>query len=91
MHTYIAPDGQFCDLLKLLQELDHTVRPLYVTRHYAEPGMRDYYTTKAHIWVVTRQAGRWRSRTVHSSTAHFSAINDAARSVDISGTSGRQS
>jgi hypothetical protein len=28
MHTYIAPDGQFCDLLKLLQELDHTVRPL---------------------------------------------------------------
>jgi hypothetical protein len=84
MHTYIGPDGQFCELLEeLLQELDHTVRPLYVTRHYVEPGMRDYYTTEAHVRVVTGQDGKWRTRTILSSTAHFSseatAINDAAR------------
>jgi hypothetical protein len=84
MHTYITPNDQFCDLLEeLLQELDHIVRPLYVTRHYVEPDMRDYYTTEAHIRVVKEQEGRWRTRTVHPSTAHFSseavAINDAAR------------
>jgi hypothetical protein len=45
--------------------------------------MRDYYTTKAHVRVVTGQAGRWRTSIIHSCTAHFSseaaAINDAAR------------
>jgi hypothetical protein len=45
--------------------------------------MRDYYTTEAHIRVVAKQEGRWRTRTIHPSTAHFSsetaAINDAAR------------
>jgi hypothetical protein len=84
MHTYIAPDGHSCDLLgELLQELDHTMRPLYFTRRYVEPGMRDYYTIEAHIRVVTGQAGRWTTCTMHSSTAHSSteatAINDATR------------
>jgi hypothetical protein len=82
MHTYIALNGQFCELLEeLLQELDHIVRLLYVTRHYVEPDMRDYYTTEAHIRVVAKQEGRWRTRTIHPSTTHFSsetaAINDA--------------
>jgi hypothetical protein len=83
-NTYIGPDGQFCELLEeLLQDLEHTVKPLYVTRHYVEPGMRDYYTTEVHVRVITGQAGRWRTRTIHPSTAHLTseatAINDAAR------------
>jgi hypothetical protein len=70
-------------LEELLQDIDHSVRPLYITKHYVEPGMRDYYTTEVHIRVTTAQAGRWRTRTIHPSTAHFAseaaAINDAAR------------
>jgi hypothetical protein len=70
-------------LEELLQDIEHSVRPLYITRHYVEPGMRDYYTTEVHVRVTTAQAGRWRTRTIHPSTAHFAseaaAINDAAR------------
>jgi hypothetical protein len=59
-HTYVGPDGLFCELLEeLLQDIEHLVRPLYITRHYVEPGMRDYYTTKVHVRVTTGQAGRW--------------------------------
>jgi hypothetical protein len=84
-HTYVGPDGLFCELFEeLLQDIEHSVRPLYITRHYVEPGMRDYYTTKVHVRVTTGQAGRWRTHTIHPSTAHFAseaaAINDAARS-----------
>jgi hypothetical protein len=83
-HTFVGPDAPFCELLEeLLQEIEHAVRPLYITRHYVEPGMRDYYTTEVHVRVATTQAGRWRTRTIHPSTAHFAseaaAINDAAR------------
>jgi hypothetical protein len=83
-HTYVGPDGLFCELLEeLLQDTKHSVRPLYITRHYVEPGMRDYYTTEVHVRVTTGQAGKWRTRTIHPSTAHFTsevaAINDAAR------------
>jgi hypothetical protein len=70
-------------LEELLQEIEHAVRPLYITRHYVEPGMRDYYTTEVHVRVITAQEGRWRTLTIHPSTAHFAseaaAINDAAR------------
>jgi hypothetical protein len=83
-HTYVGPDGLFCELLEdLLQDIEHSVRPLYITRHYVEPGMRDYYTIEVHVRVTTGQAGRWRTRTIHASTTHFTseaaAINDAAR------------
>jgi hypothetical protein len=83
-HTYIGPDGLFCELLEeLMQDIEHSVRPLYITRHYVEPGMRDYYTTEVHFRVTTGQVGRWRTRTIHPSTTHFTseaaAINDAAR------------
>jgi hypothetical protein len=83
-HTYVGPDAPFCELLEeLLQEIEHAVRPLYITKHYVEPGMRDYYTTVVHVRVATAQAGRWRTRTIHPCTAHFAseeaAINDAAR------------
>jgi protocatechuate 3,4-dioxygenase beta subunit len=61
------------------------VRPLYVTSHYVEPSMRDYYTTEVHGRVTTGQEGRWRTRTIHPSTAHFSSqtasFNDVARRV----------
>jgi hypothetical protein len=68
MHSYIGLDGHFCELLEeLLQELEHTVRPLYVTSHYVEPSMRDYYTTEVHGRVTTGQEGRWRTRTIMSS------------------------
>jgi hypothetical protein len=84
-HTYVGPDGLFRELLEeLLQDIEHSVRPLYITRHYVELGMRDYYTTEVHVRVTTRQEGRWRTRTIHPSTAHFAseaaAINDAATS-----------
>jgi hypothetical protein len=36
-------------LEELLQDIEHSVRPLYITRHYVEPGMRDYYTTEVHL------------------------------------------
>jgi hypothetical protein len=83
-HTGITPDGQFCALLEeLLYELDHTVRPLYLIRHYVEPDMRDYYTTEVHIRVTIKRAKRWRSRSLHYSTAPFSTeaviVNDVAR------------
>jgi hypothetical protein len=83
-HTYVGPDGLFCELLEeLLQDTEHSMRPLYITRHYVEPGMRDYYTTEVHVRVTTGQAGRWRTRTIHPITAHFTsetaAINDAIR------------
>jgi hypothetical protein len=45
--------------------------------------MRDYYTTEAHVRVTTAQAVRWRTRTIHPSTAHFAseaaAVNDVAK------------
>jgi hypothetical protein len=83
-HTYIGSDGLFGELLEeLLQDIEHSVRPLYITRHYVEPGMRDYYTTEVHVRVTTGQAGRWRTHMIHPSTAHFTSeaavINDAAR------------
>jgi hypothetical protein len=37
-HSYVGPDGLFCELLEeLLQDIEHLVRPLYITRHYVEP------------------------------------------------------
>jgi hypothetical protein len=53
-HTYVGPDGLFRELLEeLLQDIEHSVRPLYITKHYVEPGMRDYYTTEVHVRVTT--------------------------------------
>jgi hypothetical protein len=83
-HTYVSTDCLFCELLEeLLRDIEHSVRALYITRHYVEPRMRDYYTTEVHVRVTTGHAGRWRTRTIHPSTAHFTskaaAINDAAR------------
>jgi hypothetical protein len=52
-HTYVGPDGLFCELLEeLLQDIEHLVRPLYITRNYVESGMRDYYTTEVHVRVT---------------------------------------
>jgi hypothetical protein len=71
-HSYIGPDGLFCELLEeLLQDIEHSVGPLYITRHYVEPRMRDYYTTEVHVRVTIVQAGRWRTRTIHPNTSHL--------------------
>jgi hypothetical protein len=83
-HTYVGPDGLYCELLEeLLQDIEHSMKPLYITRHYVEPGMRDYYTTEVHVRVTRGQESRWRTRTINPSTAHFAseaaAINDATR------------
>jgi hypothetical protein len=88
-HTYVGPDGLFCELLEeLMQDIEHSARPLYITRHYVEPGMRDYYTTEVHVRVTTGYASRWRTRTIHTSTSHFAleaaTINDAARRALLS-------
>jgi hypothetical protein len=59
------------------------MKPLYVTKHFSEPGMRDYYTSRVYIRVTLNDTNRWRNRSSHHSTAHFSTddvvVNDAAR------------
>jgi hypothetical protein len=59
------------------------MKPLYVTKHFSEPGMRDYYTNKVYIRMPLKDADGWRYRSSHHSTAHFSSddavVNDAAR------------
>jgi hypothetical protein len=59
------------------------MKPLYVTKHFSEPGMRDYYTSQVYIRVPLNDTNGWRNRSSHHSIAHFStddvAVNDAAR------------
>jgi hypothetical protein len=59
------------------------MRPLYVTKHFSEPGMRDYYTSRVYIGVPLNDTDGWRTRLSHHSTAHLSSddatVNDAAR------------
>jgi TATA-binding protein-associated factor Taf7 len=46
-HSTEDENGQFCVLLQeVLQHLGYTMKPLYVTNHFTEPGMRDYYTSR---------------------------------------------
>jgi hypothetical protein len=83
-HSTEAENGQFCILLwEVLQYLGYTIRPLYVTKHFSEPGMRDYYTYRVYIRKPLNDTEGWRYRSSHHSTAQFStddaAVNDAAR------------
>jgi hypothetical protein len=83
-HSTEDENGQFCILLReVLQHLGYTMKPLYVTKHFSEPGMRDYYTSRVYIRMPLNDADGWRYRSSHHSTAHFStddaAVNDAAR------------
>jgi hypothetical protein len=83
-HTTEEENGQFCILLReVLQHLGYTMKPLYVTKHFSEPGMRDYYTCRVYIRASLNDTDGWRYRSSHHSTAHFSsddaAVNDAAR------------
>jgi hypothetical protein len=83
-HSTEDENGQFCILLQeVLQHLGYTMRPLYVTKHFSEPGMRDYYTSRVYIRMPLNDTNGWRYRSSHHSTAHFSsdnaAVNDAAR------------
>jgi hypothetical protein len=59
------------------------MKPLYVTKHFSEPGMIDYYTSCVYIRVPLIDTNGWRNCSSHHSTAHFStdeaAVNDAAR------------
>jgi hypothetical protein len=59
------------------------MKPLHVTKHYIEPGLRDYYTSRVYICVPLIDTNGWRNRSSHHSTAHFStdeaAVNEAAR------------
>jgi hypothetical protein len=59
------------------------MKPLYVTKHFSEPGMRDYYTSRVYIRMPLNDTDGWRYRSSHHSTTHFSsddaAVNDAAR------------
>jgi hypothetical protein len=46
-HSTKEENGQFSILLReVLQHLGYTMRLLYVTKHFSEPGMRDYYTSR---------------------------------------------
>jgi hypothetical protein len=83
-HSSEDENGQFCILLReVLQHLGYTMKPLYVTKHFSEPGMRDYYSSRVYIRMPLNDADGWRYRSSHHSTAHFStddaAVNDAAR------------
>jgi hypothetical protein len=83
-HSTEEENGQFCILLReVLQHLGYTMRPLYVTKHFSEPGMRDYYTSRVYIRAPLNDTDGWRYRSSHHSTSHFSsddaAVNDAAR------------
>jgi hypothetical protein len=83
-HTTEDENGQFCVLLQeVLQHLGYTMKPLYVTKHYNEPSMRDYYASRVYIRVPLIDTNGWRNRSSHHSTAHFStdeaAVNDVAR------------
>jgi hypothetical protein len=83
-HTTEEENGQFCILLReVLQHLGYTMKPLYVTKQFSEPVMRDYYTSRVYIWAPLNDTDGWRYRSSHHSTAHFSsddvAVNDAAR------------
>jgi hypothetical protein len=83
-HSAEVENGQFCIILwEVLQYLGYTIRPLYVTKHFSEPGMRDYYTSRVYIRRPLNDTEGWRYRSSHHSTAQFStddaAVNDAAR------------
>jgi hypothetical protein len=77
-------NGQFCILLReVLQHLGYTMKPLYVTKHFSEPGMRDCYTSRVYIRMPLNDTDGWRYRSSHHNTTHFSsddaAVNDAVR------------
>jgi hypothetical protein len=59
------------------------MKPIYVTKHSSEPGMRDYYTSRVYIRMPLNDTDGWRYRSSHHNMAHFStddvAVNDAAR------------
>jgi hypothetical protein len=83
-HSTEDENGQFSVLLQeVLQHLGYTMKPLYVTKHFSEPGMRDYYTSQVYISMRLIDTNGWRNRSSHHNTAHFSsdeaADNDAAR------------
>jgi hypothetical protein len=83
-HSTEDENGQFRILQwEVLQYLGYTMKPLYVTKHFSEPGMRDYYTSRVYIRMPLNDTDGWRYRSSHHSTAHFStdaaAVNDAAR------------
>jgi hypothetical protein len=83
-HSTEDENGQFCILLReVLQHLGYTMKLLYVTKHFSEPGMRDYYTSRVYIRVPLNDTDGWRNRSSHHSTTHFSSddvvVNDATR------------
>jgi hypothetical protein len=83
-HSTEDENSQFCILLReVLQHLGYTMKPLYVTKHFSEPAMRDYYTSRVYIRVPLNDADGWRNCSSHHSTTHFSSddvvVNDAAR------------
>jgi hypothetical protein len=83
-HTTEDENVQFCVLLQeVLQHLGYTMKPLYVTKHFSEPGMRDYYTSRVYIHVPLIDTNGWRNRSSHHNTTHFSTdeatVNDVAR------------
>jgi hypothetical protein len=87
-HSTEAKNGQFCILLwEVLQYLGYTIRPLYVTKHFTEPGMRDYYTCRVYIRKPLNDTEGWRYRSSHHSTAQFSteeaAVNDAITGLPV--------
>jgi hypothetical protein len=76
--------GYFPTLLQnVLWELGNTVKPLYVTSLYSEPGRDDYYHTQVHIRECLETSKGMRTRSVHNSTAshatYTDSVNDAAR------------
>ena len=76
--------GYFPTLLQdVLWELGNTVKPLYVTSLYSEPGRDDYYRTQVHIREHLETSKGMKTRSAHNSTAphatYAASVSDAAR------------
>jgi hypothetical protein len=83
-HSTEDENEHFCILLwEVLQHMVYTMKPFYVTKHFSEPGMMDYYTSRVYIRMPLNDTDGWRYRSSHHSTTHYSsddaAVNDAAR------------
>jgi hypothetical protein len=89
-HSTEDENGQFCILLRVvLQHLGYTMKSLYVTKHFSEPGMRDYYTSRVYIWVPLNDTNGWRNRrhTIVQLTSPLMMLRSMMQQEGLSGHS----
>jgi hypothetical protein len=89
-HSTEYENGQFCVLLQeVLQHLGYTMKLLYVTKHFSEPGMRDYYTSRVYIRVPLIDTVPMGAGTTHHITTKLTSPLMLLRSMmQLEGLSG---